>query len=233
MYGGTSSLADNRKNTTSSTAKTYIDKWYKNNLLTNYDKYISKTAIYCSDRSIWYGKWSNSGSFFGYAGQRRLNLDTPSYRCGTNTTGGLFESTQAIEDKFSASTVGGGNGQLKYPIALMTGDEVMYAGGVRMVSLDSPYAWYYTNSAGQNVAGYDGWWLMTPEAWQPESTYPYVHCVLASKAPARLILTVVTDDFLIRPVISLKYCTQYSSGNGTPTNPYQVSIDSTCASAVN
>ena len=233
MYGGTSSLADNRKNTTSSTAKTYIDKWYKNNLLTNYDKYISKTAIYCSDRSIWYGKWSNSGSFFGYAGQRRLNLDTPSYRCGSNTTGGLFESTQAIEDKFSASTVGGGNGQLKYPIALMTGDEVMYAGGVRMVSLDSPYAWYYTNSAGQNVAGYDGWWLMTPEAWQPESTYPYVHCVLASKAPARLILTVVTDDFLIRPVISLKYCTKYSSGNGTPTNPYQVSIDSTCASAVN
>ena len=141
MYGTTGSLANNRTNTNDSTIKQTIDTWYQNNLLTNYDKYISKTAIYCNDRSVGRGTYSTSSAFHFGAFTRLATNKTPTYKCGGNTSGGLFEDTQAVEDKFSASTEGGGNGKLKYPIALMTADEVAFAGGVYDTSLSSPYAW--------------------------------------------------------------------------------------------
>ena len=37
----------------------------------------------------------------------------------------------------------------------------------------------------------------------------------------------------VRPVISLKSCVRWSSGNGTKATPYQVVIPTACASAVN
>ena len=37
----------------------------------------------------------------------------------------------------------------------------------------------------------------------------------------------------VRPVISLKSCVKHSSGDGTSSNPYEVTIDDTCASAEN
>ena len=51
MYGTSGSQVNNRTNTNSSTIKGVIDTWYKNNLNTNYGKYISTTAVYCNDRS--------------------------------------------------------------------------------------------------------------------------------------------------------------------------------------
>ena len=121
MYGTSGSLENNRTNT-------------------NYDKYVSKTAIYCNDRSTQNNSYVIDDSFI-YSGITRLySSDAPSYKCGANTNNGLFEDTQAVEDKFSASTTGGGNGQLKYPMALMTADEVTFAGGVYNLLLSSPYA---------------------------------------------------------------------------------------------
>ena len=71
MYGTSGSLANNRTNENSSTIKTYIDNWYQSNLLTNYDKYISREAVYCNDRSITNGTYSTS-SYFIYAPHTRL-----------------------------------------------------------------------------------------------------------------------------------------------------------------
>ena len=51
MYGTSGSLANNRLNTNDSTIKGVIDNWYKDNLNTNYGKYLSTTAVYCNDRS--------------------------------------------------------------------------------------------------------------------------------------------------------------------------------------
>ena len=89
--------------------KVRADTWYENNLLTNCDKYISKTAIYCNDRSVESGTYSTS-STFNYGTYTRLSTNkSPSYKCGANTSNGLFEVTQAVADKFSASTTGGVN----------------------------------------------------------------------------------------------------------------------------
>ena len=37
----------------------------------------------------------------------------------------------------------------------------------------------------------------------------------------------------LRPVISLKSCVQYNSGDGTASNPYTVKLTDTCSTAEN
>ena len=224
MYGTSGTLESNRTNENDSTIKTTIDTWYEKNLLTNYDKYISKTAIYCNDRSVGEGTYNKSGSTkLDYGGYTRLFTNkTPSYKCGANTSDGLFESTQAIEDKFSASTEGGGNGQLKYPIALMTADEVSFAGGVRGRTLSSPYAWYYTNSKGTSIVGSYGWWTISPyESYRLFHIYDDGILEIYGMLP-------YANGITVRPSISLDSCVQIKSGNGTPEAPYEIDYDGSC-----
>ena len=204
MYGTTGSLANNRNNTNDSTIKKHIDSWYKDNLLINYDKYISKTAIYCNDRSVGYGNYSTSKTASGefeYASYTRLSTNKiPSYKCGANIDNGLF-LTSNNADKFSASTVGGGNGQLKYPIALMTVDEVSFAGGKSYTKLSSPYAWYYTNSEGGSITGTKLWWLISSFYWDI-----LVHTCFASSVSAnRVIWTTSAWMCLKRCVLQFHY----------------------------
>ena len=233
MRGTSSSLKTNRTNNYESVIKTKNDAWYESNLLTNYDKYISKTAIYCNDRSVESGTYTTemSGSFDYGASIRVYDNKTPSYKCGSNTSNGLFETTQAVEDKFSASTIGGGNGQLKYPIALMTADELSFAGGVFTTNLSGPYAWYYKNSASASITGTSNWWTLTPNIWY--NSIAYMASVGGSNYPGRLYRYDIKDSIAVRPVISLKACVKYSSGDGSSTNPYIVTIDSTCENEEN
>ena len=235
MYGTSGSLEKNRLNTNSSTIKKYLDNWYEKELLNNYDKYISKTAIYCNDRAVGSGTYnirynSSTEYMFNYASYSRtiMQKGRPSYRCGGNTTGGLYESTQAIEDKFSASTTGGGNGQLTYSIALITADELRYAGV--LYNNGARYGWYKLNSLGGNIGG------------QPDTMSPGQHSSGNEKmliiydgiGPTYgLNITDVDSSRTTRPVISLKSCVKYSSGDGTSTNPYEVTIDSACENSEN
>ena len=225
MYGTSGSLTNNRTNTNDSTIKTAIDTWYKNNILNNYDKYISKTTIYCNDRSVGSGTYNLGGTNFYFSGYVRLNTNkTPSYKCGANTSDGLFESTQATEDKFSASTTGGGNGQLKYPIALMTVDEISFAGGVWQTNLTNPYAWYYLNSASGSIVGSRAWWLLSSYCWNGSGSG--VFDVGGSSSPGILIGSYVSESAdAVRPVISLASCVQIT-GTGTSTDPYKVDENS-------
>ena len=233
MYGTTGSLANNRTNTNDSTIKTVIDTWYKNNLLTNYDKYISKTAIYCNDRSVESGTYSiTTYNPFSYGGYIRIYTNkTPSYKCGASTSNGLIESTQSVADKFSASTTGGGNGQLTYPIALMTTDEVAFAGG--LYGALNTKAWYYTNSNGKSpiVGSTAHWCTMTPQSGSASGSA--VMCVCNSDDPGLIRGNLPDTENRVRPALSLKACVKYSSGNGTPESPYEVTIDDICVSAEN
>ncbi len=221
MYGTSGSLENNRLNTNDSTIKVAVDTWYQNNLLNNYDKYINKNAIYCNDRSTQNNSYSTS-SRFSYGASTRLDTNkTPTYKCGGDGNGGLFESAQAITDKFSASTTGGGNGQLKYPIALMTADEVVFAGGKVYTGLNSPYAWYYTNSEGNSIMGYESWWLISPES----SNYMFQSDDLNYGG---IVVSVMSSPSAIRPSLSLSSCVKIKSGNGTPESPYEIDYEGSC-----
>ena len=241
MYGGTTSLADNRTNTNNSIIKAAIDNWYKNNLLNSYDKYISKSAIYCNDRSISSGSWTNTESTtnpdnaaFYNAAHARLGVNkSPSYKCGANESNGLIESSQSIEDKFSASTTGGGNGQLKYPIALMTADEIAFAGNVYGSGMLSPYAWFYTNSKGASIVGKEEWYTMTPNEVENSlvamiyTQFSYSTPFGVEKFSELLASSSYGQDSVVRPAISLSSCVKVT-GTGTPEDPYVVDYDNSC-----
>ena len=234
MYGTNTSLTTQRNNTTSSNVKKTIDTWYENNLKTSYDKYISKTAIYCNERAVGDDSAVDSNGAIAYHSACRTRMDDvdgrPSYRCGNKKDGSLYETMQAVADKFSASTSGGGNGKLTYPIALMTVDEMVFAGAV-FGSDGYDTLWTYNNSNNASITGTSNWWTMSP-SWYNQGMS--LNIVYGSKNPGKLVSTNVTSTTtVVRPVISLKYCTQYSSGDGTSSNPYEVTIDDTCASAEN
>ena len=197
MYGNLGSVVNARENTTNSTIKTIIDNWYKDNLNTNYGKYLSTTAVYCNDRS------TSDNAYFG-AYTRLITNKTPSYDCA------------ATEDKFTVdSTVG--NGKLTYPIALMTADEVSFAGGLWTTNAPT---WYYYNSANGSSTGSNWWWLLSPSLWNGSSAV--VFYVSGSSGPGGLSNRVVYVTNVVRPVISLKSCIKYSTGNGTPETPYEI-----------
>ena len=122
------------------------------------------------------------------------------------------------------------NGKLTYPIAQMTADEIAFAGGVE--SKSAP-AWYYYNSVGENVVK-GNWWTMSP--FRSDSSLASVFYVIGSAPSGCLSSNTVWGKNSvagIRPVLSLKSCVSYESGNGSSSNPYTVSIDSTCATAIN
>ena len=199
MYGSLGSIPNARENTTDSTIKTTIDNWYKDNLNTNYGKYLSTTAVYCNDRST-----SDNTNFGAYT---RLNTNkTPSYDCA------------ATEDKFTVDT-STGNGKLTYPIALMTADEVRFAGGV--YGINAP-TWYYYNSSNGSSTGSTLWWLLSPSTWTANGIYASVFRMLDSSYPGRLTYNAVYSSDGVRPVISLKSCIKYSTGNGSANNPYTI-----------
>ncbi len=205
MYGTSGSLASNRANTNNSTIKTYIDKWYSTNL-SSYSKYISTEAVYCNDRKA--PSYSASSSFDYYV-YTRLNAGNPTYDC------------EDSKDAFSGSN---SEAKLTYPIGLMTGDEIVYAGGVYNTSLKSPYAWYYLNSAGGSITGRTYWWLLSPFVWEGERyvTGASSWNVRGSDDPGVLDAGYVSYSHGVRPAISLKTCTLWTSGNGAPETPYEI-----------
>ena len=233
MYGTSGSLSNNRNNTNDSPIKTVTDEWYQTHLLTNYDKYISKSAIYCNDRSTINNSYSLSSSFV-FGARTRLSNHTPTYKCGGNGSSGLFESTQATADKFSSSTSGGGNGKLKYPIGQITSDEIIFAGG-NSSRLSSPYTWYYNNSRGSyTISTQEHWWTMSPSEWDVDRSVISVYSIGSSRGAGSISSSLaIYSQVAVRPVISLKACVKYASGDGSSSNPYEVTIDSACENSEN
>ena len=205
MYGTSGSLVNNRTNANNSTIKTTIDNWYKDNLNTNYGKYISTTAVYCNDRSNPAGGYNTGSTAFYYGGYTRLITNkAPTYDC-TDTN-----------DKFTVDT-STGNGKLTYPIALMTADEVSFAGGLWATNAPT---WYYKNSANGSSTGSTWWWLLSPGYWNGGDAV--VFYVDGSSRPGYLNNDGVIGTFGVRPAVSLKSCIKYSTGNGSANEPYTI-----------
>ena len=175
-----------------------IDNWYTSNLeAKGYTKYLSTTAVYCNDRS------TSDNYEFG-ANTRLVTNKAPSYDCSVT------------EDKFTVDS-STGNGKLTYPIALMTADEVSFAGG--LYGNNAP-TWYYYNSANGSSANDAYWWLLSPIGWNGSNAY--VSYVYGSSNTGRLLSDYVGNTYGVRPAVSLKSCTLYSTGNGSASAPYTI-----------
>ena len=205
-YGEATSLDTIRNNTTDSTIKTTIDTWYKNNLI-NYTKYLSTSAVYCNDRSLGTGQAYSASSEFNFASYYRIDWDTdgakanPSYNCTD------------IRDAFSVDNT---SAKLDYPISLMTADEIAFAGGVAFKTMNTPYAWFISNSAGSQVSSY--WWSLSPSVWFGS----YSRVWYWGSSSTFLNYNSVAGANAVRPVISLKSCVKTSGGDGSAGAPYTI-----------
>ena len=216
MYGDSdTTLEEARTNTNDSEVKTYIDNWYENNL-TSYTNYLSNDAIYCNDRELASGNsYSNStSSSFLFKSNERLDYDNlgansnPSYDC-TNT-----------KDAFSVNNT---EAKLKYPIALMTADEIAYAGGVGKINKS---IWYYTNVVYKALISDFGWWTLSANGY---STMSSVLTVAGGQSSYTFDYKPVNEnDAFVRPVTSLKSCVLYKSGDGSASNPYEIVENGGC-----
>jgi len=122
MYGtpNSSSYTETHKNVYDSKIKIIIDEWY-GNYLNKYTDEIEDT-VWCNDRSIVSSSLGNgtgvSETYYG-ASSRLYTITgiitTPSLECIN------------ANDRFAVSEENG-NGALTYPIALLTADEMIYAG---------------------------------------------------------------------------------------------------------
>ena len=208
-----------------SAIKTHLDEWYTSNLNgsstvdesgNKYDKYISRTAIYCNDRTAGSGTWYSGEIYYG--AYTRLNTNkAPTFTCSE------------LNDRFTTS-VATGNGQLynssgvESPIGTITADEVSYAGGLWGTNNTSYYI--YQNAS----SGASSWWTMTPEHCLYDNISVYT---IGGNGSGRLVNTDVGSARGVRPVVSLKSCVQWSEGNGTSATPYKVRISESCISTEN
>ena len=193
-----SDMLDN--NTNSSTIKDNIDEWYKNNIEDKgYSNYIEDT-VWCSDRSIYQlNGWNPDGGSvilelrFGALDRARV-IYKPDLKCSRKI------------DSFTTDNING-NGDLYYPVGLLTVDEFMLSGGMYAMNNIPFYL---------NIGLY--LWSISPSFFS--SNYGGVIFDILGNGE---INDYYVDDLRgIRPSISLKPYTETSEGTGTINDPYIV-----------
>ena len=192
MYGtiGASTYAETHANTNDSTIKEAIDLWYETHLKdTEYEGYVSDT-IFCNDRSF-------SSSNIGTGAGTSVTDYRP--RSGNRTL-----KCKEQNDRFTVDDEEIGNGDLTYPISLITTDEIYLAGGYS--STNSSYYLYTGNM----------YWTLSPGYFNGSDAYVRVVSGVGTSNGGNVYLS-----YGVRPVINLK-AGSLTKGSGTALDPYQV-----------
>ena len=174
-----------------SNAKTQVETWYTNEIETQGEA-ITNLIIdepYCNDTSV--GSTSSSSTYYG--AYTRLDTNkSPQFKCPN------------ASDKYTVDATKG-NGKLSKPVALLTADEVAYAGGVNGTS---NYTYYLYISA--------HYWTMSPSHWT--GSYAYEFRLNSAGYPDRYY---VSTTYGLLPSVSLSSEAMVADGGtGEYNNPY-------------
>ena len=213
MYGttGSSTYASTHANTNDSTIKGVIDTWYKNNM-TSYTSQLEDT-VWCNDRSIVTDLANSNGGHFssyttlGYG--KNATLYGPASRVGykvSNPTPTL--KCQNTRDKFTTKTING-NGNLTYPVGLITTDEIVYAGVVYGTGNSS----FYLDTGEKSV----GFWALSPAHFDGSYASGFY-----LDSGGYLRNSSVDDSLGVRPSVSLQPGIAMIGGSGTSADPFIV-----------
>ncbi len=184
-------------NTKDSAIKEVIDTWYQTNM-TSYTSKLEDT-IWCNDRNIVGIDHYDDGDITSFGIEERMGK--PNLGCVNNI------------DKFTVREANG-NGLLTYPVALLTVDEVMLAGGIN--SNNSSYYLYTSRD----------WWTLTPYDVNFNLTFGNYgpHAIfISSNGLLSSYPYFVYSSFGVRPAISLASGTKITSGDGNMNSPFVVS----------
>ena len=146
MYGVTSpDYNETHANQNDSVVKMFLDSWYENNILGEYENYLSDT-LFCGDRELRSnvgGAATGTGtenSVIVYASVHRLiTIKIPSLKCPLKN------------DAYTVSDTTYGSGALTYPIAMLSVDEIAFAGLISSGFVTGNYLYDST-----------GFWTITP-----------------------------------------------------------------------
>ena len=206
MYGktGASTYADAHANTNNSTIKTYIDDWYKTNIVgTTNEQYLADN-IFCNDRSM-AGNNSGTGAGTSVTYYRWYNGPWESENYSKYNKKMMLTCSQK-NDAFTVSDTTNGNGALTYPVGLLSTDEIALAGG-----------WNAANSGYYLYSG-QVWWASSPRDFYGSGAF--VRHV-GSNGNASYYGYVYGING-VRPVFNLK-AEVLLQGSGTAEDPYRIS----------
>ena len=218
LYTNTDPLTGAQDNKSKSTILDYLKSWYNKEengvkTFTDDEKAMLADVIWCGDKSRTsgngYGQYGEANSYFSarariYAGGTLANAK-PTLICPDE---GLEESPTISKYTVEATEENKGNGDLDYPIGLITVDEVAFAGGAYNVTNNSYYlaagSWYWTMSPYYFNGSIADVWSVYDTGYLYNT---HVH------------LTTVG----VRPAVSLKpEATIEQGGDGTVNNPYVI-----------
>ena len=231
MYGtpGSTTYDATHKNINDSTIKTEVDKWYEDNLKTNYANYLADT-LFCNDKTLASNGIGGVTTQLGYGTNDTYYASTERLQYSTGTTSittakPTFKCAENATDTYSRFTVNTitlpngnqTNGDLTYPIGLLSADEVAYAGAYKYNQTNKSYYLY-------NSSITSDWWLSSPSAYYGSGTFEW--SVLGSNG------LIGNDDYFsvvhyldaFRPSINLKAELLINGGDGTSSNPYTVKL---------
>ena len=216
LFGTNSSYSDN---STNSTIKGNIETWFTNNL-NSYASKLEASAGYCNDRTLYpdgsyatsnlisdsttivpYGTSSMTVYRFGAYARNANSAQSPTLTC-----------PRATVDLYTTSSASNGNKQLSKPVALLTADEMSFAGSGYGTLQGSGY-----NSNSYLRSG-SNFWLLSP--YYRYSSGNAGGFFLGSVGS--LDANYVSTAFGVRPAISLKSGTTIESGSGTATDPWVI-----------
>jgi hypothetical protein len=194
-------------NVRDSSLKAYLDGWYEDNLISETDKF--EDTQWCNDRKLTSGPYMLNDDYnhnpepSTFAAYDRIMNGTPSVDC------------EREDDQFTVSSENG-NGKLKYPMAILTADEIMMAGHI--------WEEYQDNWRITYLYGYNGEMSMTPALTTkygygelPDGVMMYSQ---RGSDSGNLLYESNLNGHGIRPMVSFKYDTYVAGGSGTAADPY-------------
>lgn len=198
-YGSSGSLENNRTNENESTIYLSVENWYKTNIVSKgLEKYISKTAVYCNDRSLGNGQTYKIDTNFSF-----------------NYRGANYYGSSAIPPTLECIDL---NDQFKEGFGLMSVVEVIFAGGCTGCKTDNSY--FILSADGNCAFNYGYFWTMSPVNWG--NGYASVYSIDSNGFLNMFNLDGSIFQGRVRPVISINGI--YSEGDGTSSKPYKIKI---------
>lgn len=182
-----------------SDVKKMVDDWYKANIEDRgYSKYLSDT-LFCNDRTYTSGDGFSleSSTIYG-AYNRNVENKKPSLKCSRQVDQFTTNKSENI-----------GNGELIYPIGLLTIDESIFC-GMKDANINK-YNWLNVGIS---------YWTLSPAIFS-DSVKIYE---IANNGNLDALIK-SDNSYNIRPVINLKKDTLINEGNGTKANPYVIASD--------
>ena len=228
MYGtaGSATYDATHENINDSTIKTLVDKWYEDNLKTNYANYLSDT-LFCNDKTLASGGIGGVTTQLGYgtnntyyasaerlrysSGTTNITTSKPTFKCAESATNDYSRFTVDVATLSNGNKT---NGALKYPIGLLSVDEVSFAGEYKYNQPNKNYYLY-------NSLITSNWWLSSPNYYNDSSVRGWIVSFSIGSIGGGFV---INNSYAFRPSLSLKASVLINGGDGTSSNPYTLKL---------